>query len=339
MRVEEDEQVGGAVALVLEVVALQPARCGRDRLAHFTDELGRAFVEAHHRSLRIGCLGIEVEHILHARHILRIDLGNAPHVLAPGLEIILGQAPAHRLARQLLMFGQLDELIGQQVQCPTGTAGRRIGAGSGDQQGFLLAGQLALGSGARFFVECRLQAHLHEAALGAVDRGAAGHRRGDCLIAHAGIGCQQDLSSLELACSMLTAAQHPCEFLAFGLVEIDAIAYIHLEASFRCWRFRKNQKMNQLLDRQPAQPRFTHKQGQYLAFIWTYALLNRRSPAERDMQRFFAVTAPSVHQMLLTLERDRYIRRQPGIARSIELLVDPDTLPRLQPVISSVQRN
>ncbi|MER9558031.1 MarR family transcriptional regulator [Mesorhizobium sp. M0323] len=98
--------------------------------------------------------------------------------------------------------------------------------------------------------------------------------------------------------------------------------------------------MNQLLDGQPpAQPRFTEKQGQYLAFIWTYALLNGR--AERDMQSFFGVTAPSVHQMVLTLELAGLIRRQPGLARSIELLVKPDSLPRLQPiepVKSSVQR-
>ncbi|MDX8528463.1 MarR family transcriptional regulator, partial [Mesorhizobium sp. MSK_1335] len=61
----------------------------------------------------------------------------------------------------------------------------------------------------------------------------------------------------------------------------------------------------------------------------------------RDMQRFFAVTAPSVHQMVITLERAGWIRRQPGVARSIELLLDPDSLPKLQPietVKSSVHR-
>lgn len=100
--------------------------------------------------------------------------------------------------------------------------------------------------------------------------------------------------------------------------------------------------MNQLLDGQPpARPSFTEKQGQYLAFIWTYGLLNRRSPAERDMQRFFGVTAPSVHQMVLSLERAGLIRRQPGLARSIELLVHPDSIPKLkptEPVKSSAQR-
>ena len=100
--------------------------------------------------------------------------------------------------------------------------------------------------------------------------------------------------------------------------------------------------MNQLLDgKPPARPRFTEKQGQYLAFIWTYGLVNGRSPAERDMQRFFGVTAPSVHQMVLTLERAGLIHRQPGLARSIELLVEPDSLPKLQPIETvkfSVQR-
>jgi len=103
-----------------------------------------------------------------------------------------------------------------------------------------------------------------------------------------------------------------------------------------------NQEMNQLLDGQPPTgPRFTEKQGQYLAFIWAYSQINGRAPAERDMQHYFGVTPPSVHQMVLTLESTGLIRRQPGVARSIELLVDHNSLPTLQPtqpVKSSVQR-
>ena len=66
-------------------------------------------------------------------------------------------------------------------------------------------------------------------------------------------------------------------------------------------------------------PRFTPKQGQYLAFIHAYTLVIGRPPAEADLQRFFQVTPPSVHQMVLTLERSGLIRRHPGIARSIEV--------------------
>ena len=84
--------------------------------------------------------------------------------------------------------------------------------------------------------------------------------------------------------------------------------------------------------------RFTEKQGQYLAFIYTYVLLNRQAPAEADFQRFFCVAPPSVHQMIVQLERLGLIRRTPRQARSIELLVPEDELPRLQPIKTSVAR-
>jgi repressor LexA len=74
---------------------------------------------------------------------------------------------------------------------------------------------------------------------------------------------------------------------------------------------------------------FTPKQGQYLAFIHLYTRLHRRPPAEIDMQVYFRVSPPSVHQMVLSLERACFIRRQPKTARSIELLVDPKQLPEL----------
>ena len=72
---------------------------------------------------------------------------------------------------------------------------------------------------------------------------------------------------------------------------------------------------------------FTEKQCQYLAFIHAYSRMFRRPPAEADMQRHFRVSPPSVHQMVLILERAGLIRRQPGVARSIEILIDPKDLP------------
>lgn len=82
--------------------------------------------------------------------------------------------------------------------------------------------------------------------------------------------------------------------------------------------------------------RFTEKQGQYLAFIYMYALVNGRPPAEADMQRFFAVTPPSVHNMILELERRGLIRRIPRQPRSIEVTVPAAELPTLQPIKTSV---
>ena len=89
-------------------------------------------------------------------------------------------------------------------------------------------------------------------------------------------------------------------------------------------------------------PGFTPIQGQYLAFIDTYTRVNLKPPAEADIQRRFGVTPPSVHQMILTLERAGLIRRQPGTPRSIEVLVPSEHLPVLempaQPVKTSVPR-
>jgi len=80
------------------------------------------------------------------------------------------------------------------------------------------------------------------------------------------------------------------------------------------------------------QPCFTQKQGQYLAFIYYYTLINRQAPAESDMQKFFGVTPPSVHQMVVALERGGLISRIPGQGRSIALMVSKDQLPDLEPV-------
>lgn len=79
-----------------------------------------------------------------------------------------------------------------------------------------------------------------------------------------------------------------------------------------------------------AEPQFTALQGQYLAFIYAYTRLNRRPPAEADMQRFFGTTPPTVHRMVLELERRGLIQRSAGQARSIVLLVRPEDLPILR---------
>jgi DNA-binding MarR family transcriptional regulator len=77
-------------------------------------------------------------------------------------------------------------------------------------------------------------------------------------------------------------------------------------------------------------PVFTAKQGQYLAFIYYYTKLNRRPPAEADMRRYFRVTPPTVHQMVLALETRGLITRLPGRARSIQLTIAPEHLPMLE---------
>jgi repressor LexA len=77
------------------------------------------------------------------------------------------------------------------------------------------------------------------------------------------------------------------------------------------------------------QSRFTKKQGQYLSFIYYYTKVNGQPPAEVDMQRYFQVTPPSVHQMVLALEREGFIERIPRTPRSIRVVLHRSELPDL----------
>ena len=76
-------------------------------------------------------------------------------------------------------------------------------------------------------------------------------------------------------------------------------------------------------------PKITPKQGQYLAFIYYYTKINGRSPAERDMQNYFQVTPPTIHKMILELEKMGLITRIPRQPRSIKLLVSRAEIPDL----------
>jgi Mn-dependent DtxR family transcriptional regulator len=82
--------------------------------------------------------------------------------------------------------------------------------------------------------------------------------------------------------------------------------------------------------RVPPTWKYTAKQGQYLAFIYHYTKIHRIAPAEAEIQRYFNVSPPSVHQMILTLEQRGLITRTPGVARSIRLTVPGTELPDLE---------
>lgn len=75
---------------------------------------------------------------------------------------------------------------------------------------------------------------------------------------------------------------------------------------------------------------YTAKQGQYLAFIFYYTKIHGYAPAEQDMRKYFKVTPPSVHQMVITLEANGFIERVPGQGRSIRLLIPRNDLPELE---------
>jgi repressor LexA len=76
--------------------------------------------------------------------------------------------------------------------------------------------------------------------------------------------------------------------------------------------------------------KYTPRQGQYLAFIYYYNKINGHAPAESDIRQYFNVTWPSVHQMIITLEKKGLITRIPRQSRSISLLLPRDQLPDLE---------
>jgi hypothetical protein len=76
--------------------------------------------------------------------------------------------------------------------------------------------------------------------------------------------------------------------------------------------------------------KYTRQQGQYLAFIYYYTKINGYAPSEAEMQRYFRVSPPSVHQRVVILEERGFIKKIPGQARSISLMVDRKELPDLE---------
>jgi DNA-binding MarR family transcriptional regulator len=76
----------------------------------------------------------------------------------------------------------------------------------------------------------------------------------------------------------------------------------------------------------------TPQQGQFLAYIREYMRSNYegRAPTHAALQRFFNLTPPSVSSMLVRLEQRGFIRRVPGVARAIEIAIDPERIPPLE---------
>jgi DNA-binding MarR family transcriptional regulator len=76
--------------------------------------------------------------------------------------------------------------------------------------------------------------------------------------------------------------------------------------------------------------RYTLTQGQYLSFIYYYTKIHGLPPSEADMQRYFRVSPPAVHQMILTLEARGLVERVPRTHRSVRLMLPRSDLPDLE---------
>lgn len=75
-------------------------------------------------------------------------------------------------------------------------------------------------------------------------------------------------------------------------------------------------------------PEFTKTQGRYLSYIHAYTSGFGLPPAESEIAKAIGVAPPSVNQMMKMLQSKGLIEREPGVARSINILVDEDVIPK-----------
>ena len=123
------------------------------------------------------------------------------------------------------------------------------------------------------------------------------------------------------------------EFTIIKAQQIDVVDNIgrafwmleHYDDSIISFPKRKSHR-SQRKEKEP----YTAKQGQYLAFIYYYSKINGSAPAEVDFQRYFEVTPPTIHRMILQLEKRGLITRTPRESRSIQLLLSREELPDLE---------
>jgi hypothetical protein len=124
--------------------------------------------------------------------------------------------------------------------------------------------------------------------------------------AAAGVGRQQNLRPLELADGMLAAAQHRRQFVPLGLAQFDPATYISSFTSL-------SEAPDESIDESKIRRTLYREAGPLPGLHYTYSHMFGRPPAETDPQRHFRVSPPSVHQLIVTLESNGLIRRQPGI--------------------------
>jgi hypothetical protein len=87
-------------------------------------------------------------------------------------------------AAERIMCRQADHRVGQQIERPARPSCGRRRTGRGNEQGFLLLGELAAATGTVCLVQCRCQTLLHETPFGAINcRGTGTHRFGNGVLA------------------------------------------------------------------------------------------------------------------------------------------------------------
>ena len=176
--IDEQEDVRRAVADVFVIDAWWASRAGPDRDPRFANELPRRFIEADHWPPRVRRLGVEREHVFHARHVLGADRRNPPHLLPPRLQLHLGQVggprwPSTGVACVVRRTSSPASRSSVQRTRPAGGAEHATAS----ETGFIAGAELARRAGSRCFTERAGQAVLDKVSLRAIHGRCALRRR------------------------------------------------------------------------------------------------------------------------------------------------------------------
>jgi hypothetical protein len=60
--------------------------------------------------------------------------------------------------------------------------------------------------------------------------------------------------------------------------------------------------------------------------------LHRQGPAEHELVRYFGVTPPTVHGMIVKLEQLGLVSREPGVRCSMRVAINEEAVPPLEGV-------
>ena len=275
VHVDEHEDVRGAVAHVLVVEASRFPGSARTGLAP-----RRSAAAASRRSRRpaaaVGRLGVELEHVLHSRHEFGVDLRDAPHLLLPRLELHLGEPSTDRLAESVscAVRRTISSASSSSVQRARPAGGFEHATATSIASSPTSSLRGARAGAARSSARSKPSSTKRCLVRYTVDVPTATLARS--LVGRAGVGGEENLRPLEPANRPLPPLSERLQLLPSSEVSVTR---------YRIFMVFLDQIPDPMSS--PPSPRFTEKQGQYLAFIHTYTLLNRQPPAEADFQRFF----------------------------------------------------
>jgi hypothetical protein len=91
----------------------------RHRRAGRVVKLDRPLIETHDGLTRAMLASVQSQHVLHPAHELLVDLGQAPHLFPPGLQLSPGQHQSKRFAADFVHDAATAHLLGEQAGAPS----------------------------------------------------------------------------------------------------------------------------------------------------------------------------------------------------------------------------